>query len=158
MFQHSFAGHAKPSDKQNGTMRLQGMHCKQPIKRRQEKKYLGVFIGGLRDDQWSLQGSGQPDSLYAAQTGRRLYREHCKSYQLALPQDRRREMWEQASIVFAGQIYCSYPPDSVIIQWPVHQITLGPVTPPCITFTALYVHLLSRVKNGGALNNCIKWM
>lgn len=103
-------------------------------------------------------GVGQPDSLYAAQTGRRLYREHCKSYQLALPQEGGREMWEQASIVFAGQIYCSYPPDSVIIQWPVHQITLGPVTPPCITFTALYIHLLSRVKNGGALNNCIKRM
>lgn len=65
-------------------------------------------------------------------------------------------MWERAGVVFAGQIHCSYPPDCVIIQWSVHQITLGLVTAPCIRFTALYIHLLCRVKNRGAVNNWIK--
>lgn len=65
-------------------------------------------------------------------------------------------MWEQASIVFTGQIYCSYPSDCVIIQWSVHQITLGLVTVQCIRFTAQYIHLLPRVKNSGAPNNWIR--
>lgn len=85
-------------------------------------------------------------------------RKHCKSYQLTLPQAGGRAMWEQAGIVFAGQIYCSYPPDHAIIQRSVHQITLGSVSAPCIRFTALYIHRLSRVKNSGARNNWIMRM
>lgn len=65
-------------------------------------------------------------------------------------------MCECASIVFASQIYCSYPPDCVINQWSVHEITLGLVTAPCIRFTALYIHLLSMVKNSKAVKNWIK--
>lgn len=49
-----------------------------------------------------------------------------------------------------------FTPDCVIIQWSVHQITLGLVTAACIRFTALYIHLLTRVKNSGVLNNWIK--
>lgn len=65
-------------------------------------------------------------------------------------------MWEQARVVFTGQSHSSYCPDCAIIQWPVHQITLGSVKAPCIRFTALYIHLLCRVKNRRAVKNWIK--
>lgn len=145
----------KHSHKQNGTMWLQRTYCKQPIKRRQENK-CSVFIGGLRDDQWSSQGLGkQTATMLCRQEGGFI---RSTVNQLTLPQEGWWAMWEQASIVFAGRIYCSNPPDCVITQWSVHQITLGQVTAPCIRFTALYIHLLSRVKNSGSLNNWIKWM
>lgn len=57
-------------------------------------------------------GVVQPDNLYAAQTGRMLFKEHCKSYHVSTTgKEGGRVIWEQASIVFTGQIYCCYPPD-----------------------------------------------
>lgn len=117
------------------------------------KDITRVFIGGPV----MFAGVAQPDNLYAAQRGRMLFKEHYKSYQVSTTgQEGGRVMWEQASIVFTGPIYCCYPLHCVIIQWSGHQITLGTVTPSCIRFTALYIHLLSCVKNGGLLNNWIE--
>ena len=69
----------EPSHKQNGTMRLQRIHSKQPIKRLKEKEILWVFIRGLLSSTEKLAGVGQPDGLYVAHTRRRFYEEHCKS-------------------------------------------------------------------------------
>lgn len=157
MFQHSFAGHASQVINKMAPCGYGGSTANSRSKDDRKRNPPSVY---KRAKGWPVEfaGVGQPDSLYAAQTGRRLYREHRKSYRLTLLQHGGRVMWEQPSIGFAGQIYCSYPPDCAIIQWSVHQITLGSVTAPCITFTALYIHLLTRVKNSGALNNWIKWM
>lgn len=72
----------KPSDKQSGTVWLQAMHCKEMIKRRQEKKSSECCSGGPSPSpRWPVMFAGvvQPDNLYAAQTGRMLFKEHCKS-------------------------------------------------------------------------------
>lgn len=62
-------------------------------------------------------------------------------------------MWEQASIVFTGPIYCGHPPDCAIIQWSVHLIALHLVMHQHASDLLPY---LFRVKNGGDLNNWIK--
>lgn len=76
----------KASHKQRGTMRLLGIDCKQSIKR-QEKKSSECLREVWGKTGEACRGSTNQTALYAVQTGRRLYKENCKSQQLALPQE-----------------------------------------------------------------------
>lgn len=157
MSQRSFAGHGSPAINKMAPCGYRGRTANSRSKDDRKRNPQNVYRrseGRLA----KFAGVRQADSLYPAETGRRLYKEHCKSYQLALPQEGGLVIWERDDIGFTGQIYCCYHPDSAIIQWSVHWITLGLVTPPCIRFTGLYIHLLKRAKNGRALNNWIKSM
>lgn len=144
MFQHLFAGHAGPVINKMAPCGYRGPAANSRSKDNRKTNPRSVY---RRSKGWPVEvtGVGLPDSQEGG-----FMRKHCKSYQLTLPQaGGGRAMWEQAGIVFAGQIYCSYPPDCAIIQQSVQQITLGSVSAPCIRFTALYIHRLSRVKNSG---------
>lgn len=87
----------KPSHKQSGTMWLQRIQRKQPIKRCQEKK-SSVFTRGRRDNQGSSQGSTNQTVICSTDRKEALKStvNHSNS-----PYHRRggQVMWEQADVV-----------------------------------------------------------
>lgn len=156
MFQHLFAGHRRPVINKMVPCGYLGLTASSRSKEAHKKNVCLQEVYGMTSEACRGRPTRQANRLRRQEGG---FMRSIVNHSNSLCHRRRRwAVWEWASVVFAGQIYCSYPPDCVIIQQAVHQITLGLVTASCIRFTALYIHLLSTVKNSEAVNNWIKWM